>query len=123
MEVLLHSPMQQLSAVPPLSEGDDDHATGFHYPQDVRRGGERAKKKNKSNRVGGVRFGSFSEGVCAQIMHLGPFSTEGPTIERLHGFIADSGRKPVRKHHEIYLSDIRKAALEKWKTVIRQPMQ
>lgn len=69
-----------------------------------------------------VRFEPMAEGLCAQIMHIGPFSAEGPTIERLHQFITNSGRQPVGKHHEIYLSDIRKAAPEKWKTVIRQPM-
>ncbi len=80
------------------------------------------RKKNPAM-LGDVRFESFAEGTCAQIMHIGPFSTEGPTIERLHKFIAASGRELIGKHHEIYLSDIRKAAPEKWKTVIRQPMQ
>lgn len=56
-------------------------------------------------------------------MHIGPFTSEGPTVERLHRFIADAGCRPAGKHHEIYLSDIRKADPEKWKTVIRQPMQ
>ena len=70
-----------------------------------------------------VRFESYTEGLCAQIMHIGPFSAEGPTIERLHRFIADSGRQRFGKHHEIYLSDIRKADPAKWRTVIRQPMR
>jgi hypothetical protein len=83
---------------------------------------ELRKKKNPAG-LGALRYEPFTEGTCAQIMHIGPFSAEGPTIERLHKFIADSGCKPVGKHHEIYLSDIRKAAPEKWKTVIRQPMQ
>jgi hypothetical protein len=84
-----------------------------------------AEVKSKKNPAAlqAVRFDSFEEGVCAQIMHIGPFSAEGPTIERLHRFIADAGCKPTGKHHEIYLSDIRKAAPAKWKTVIRQPMQ
>jgi hypothetical protein len=80
------------------------------------------RKKNPAG-LGAVRYEMFTEGTCAQIMHIGPFSAEGPTIERLLMFIAGSGCKPVGKHHEIYLSDIRKAAPEKWKTVIRQPMQ
>jgi hypothetical protein len=83
---------------------------------------ELRKKKNPAG-LGALRYEPFTEGTCAQIMHIGPFSAEGPTIERLHKFIADSGCKPVGKHHEIYLSDIRKAAPEKWKTVIRHPMQ
>jgi hypothetical protein len=70
-----------------------------------------------------VRFESFTEGACVQTMHVGPFSAEEPTIKRLHGFIADSGHKPIGKHHEIYLSDIRKADPQKWKTIIRQPME
>jgi hypothetical protein len=70
-----------------------------------------------------VRFEAYAEGLCAQIMHIGPFSAEGPTIERLHRFIADSGRQRTGKHHEIYLSDIRKAAPDKWKTILRQPMR
>jgi hypothetical protein len=69
-----------------------------------------------------VRLESFTEGLSAQTMHVGPFSAEGPTIERVHRFIEESGRKPSGKHHEIYLSDIRKADPAKWKTVIRQPM-
>jgi hypothetical protein len=84
---------------------------------------EDVRRKKKLAVLGEVRFASLLEGTCAQIMHIGPFSAEGPTIERLHKFIADSGRKPVGKHHEIYLSDIRKTDPEKWKTVIRQPMQ
>ena len=69
-----------------------------------------------------IRLESFTEGPAAQTMHVGPFSTEGPTIERVHRFIEESGREPSGKHHEIYLSDIRKADAAKWKTVIRQPM-
>lgn len=69
-----------------------------------------------------IRFEKFKEGRCAQTMHIGPFSTEGPTIQRVHDYI--SSRSALRgKHHEIYLSDIRKAAPEKWKTIIRQPME
>ena len=68
-----------------------------------------------------LRFGAFTEGRCAQILHIGPFAEEGPTVERLHAFIdGQSGRRG--RHHEIYLSDTRKAAPEKWKTILRQPM-
>lgn len=68
-----------------------------------------------------LRLEWFEEGLCAQVLHVGPFSTEGPTIERLHQFI-DGKTFRRGKHHEIYLSDIRKATPEKWKTIIRQPM-
>lgn len=68
-----------------------------------------------------VRFEPFNEGLCAQTMHIGPFSAEGPTIQRIHTFIQSQGELRG-KHHEIYLSDIRKADPSRWKTVIRQPM-
>jgi hypothetical protein len=79
------------------------------------------KKKNLAA-LGKLRLETLSEGHCAQILHIGPFSAEGPTIARVHQFIESHGRKKHGKHHEIYLSDIRKAAPAKWKTIIRQPM-
>ena len=83
-----------------------------------------ARHQKKVGESKGVtpRFVPWQEGSCAQILHVGPFSEEGPTIARLHRFIADAGCQPVGKHHEIYLSDIRKAAPARWKTVLRQPM-
>ncbi len=80
------------------------------------------KKKKNPEAIPRVRFLSWAEGKCAQIMHIGPFSEEGPTIEKLHRFIAANNRQRTGKHHEIYLSDIRKADQKKWKTIIRQPM-
>ena len=69
-----------------------------------------------------LRLKRFREGPAAQVMHIGPYAAEGPTIRRLHEFIAESGRERRGKHHEIYLSDPRRSAPEKWKTVIRQPV-
>ena len=83
---------------------------------------EEVRKKKNPVALPLVRFESFSEGKAAQIMHIGPFSEEGPTVEKLHALIGDSGSQRIGKHHEIYLSDIRRAAPEKWKTIIRQPM-
>ena len=68
-----------------------------------------------------LRLERFAEGLCAQVLHIGPFTEEGPTIERLHAFIG-SVSSLRGKHHEIYLSDIRRADPVKWKTIIRQPM-
>ncbi|MBQ5950127.1 GyrI-like domain-containing protein [Massilia sp. ST3] len=68
-----------------------------------------------------LRLEAFSEGRCAQTLHVGPFSEEGPTIGRVHDFIAARGAL-AGKHHEIYLSDIRRGDPSRWKTVIRQPM-
>ena len=83
---------------------------------------EQVKVKKNPVSLPLVRFESFSEGKAAQIMHIGPFSEEGPTIEKVHSFIEDNGSQLTGKHHEIYLSDIRRSAPEKWKTIIRQPM-
>jgi len=69
-----------------------------------------------------LRFENYHEGLCARIMHIEPFSAEGPTIQRIHYFIKESGRQLRAKHHEIYLSDFRRTAPEKLKTVIRQPV-
>ena len=83
---------------------------------------EQVKLKKNPTSLPLLRFESFEEGGSAQIMHIGPFSEEGPTIEKLHAFIEGNGKKRRGKHHEIYLSDIRRAAPEKWKTIIRQPV-
>lgn len=72
--------------------------------------------------VARLRFEPFAEGRCAQVLHVGPFSQEGSTIAGLHAFIAERGRLRG-KHHEIYLSDIRKTAPDRWRTIIRQPFE
>jgi hypothetical protein len=79
------------------------------------------KKKNLPG-LPKLRLEQFAEGSCAQVLHIGPFSEEGPTIRRLHEFIE---ARAVRsgKHHEIYLSEIRRTDPAKWKTIIRQPMK
>lgn len=81
------------------------------------------RKKKNPPAISKVRFEALSEEKCAQILHIGPFSEEGPTIEKVHQFIERRGSKRIDKHHEIYLSNIRKADPAKWKTIIRQPMQ
>jgi hypothetical protein len=79
------------------------------------------KKKNLPG-VSRLRLEAFLEGRCAQVLHIGPFADEGPTIARLHAFI-DARAARSGKHHEIYLSDIRRADPKAWKTIVRQPMQ
>ena len=69
-----------------------------------------------------IRFERFHERLSAQVMHIGPFSEEGPAIARLHAFIAQCGYQRRGKHHEIYLKDLRKSAPEKLLTVLRQPV-
>jgi len=80
------------------------------------------RKKKSLPGVERLRLEEFAEGHCAQVLHIGPFSEEGPTIARLHEFIDAKGMR-VGKHHEIYLSDIRRAEPSRWKTILRQPMK
>ena len=83
---------------------------------------EEAKKKKGLTALSKMRFEALDEGSCTQIMHIGPYSAEGPTIEKLHRFIKEKGFVPRGKHHEVYLSDPRKSEPDKLKTVIRQPV-
>jgi hypothetical protein len=83
---------------------------------------ELIKKKKLTNLVS-IRLEKMKEGKAAQILHTGPFSTEGPTIEALHNFIKENGYALGGKHREIYMSDFRRTAPEKLKTIIRQPVQ
>jgi hypothetical protein len=69
-----------------------------------------------------LRLQQLTEGTAAQILHLGPYAAEEPTIERLHAFIAERGCRLRGKHHEIYLGDPRRAAPERLRTIIRQPV-
>ena len=87
---------------------------------------QQVKKKKPLPGLSRARFQGFREGQSAQIMYIGPFSAEGPTIERIHEFIKTRGfifDGVKQKHHEIYLSDPRKTAPDKLKTIIRQPVQ
>lgn len=70
-----------------------------------------------------VRFETYHEGLSAQIMHIGPYAAEEPTVARLHRFIRDNGYELNGRHHEIYLSDPRRTAPERLRTVLRQPVR
>lgn len=69
-----------------------------------------------------ARVAEFAEGEAVQILHVGPYAAEAPTIELLHRFIEESGYGLTGKHHEIYLSDPRKVEPAKLRTIIRQPI-
>ncbi len=84
---------------------------------------EIVSKKKDLPALSHLRFESFREGKAAQIMHIGPYSEEEATIDKIHEYIAEKGWHLTGKHHEIYLSDFRKTAPEKLKTVIRQPLK
>ena len=84
------------------------------------------KKPELLNLLLKLRLEKYNEGKAAQIMHIGPYSEEGPTVQKVHDFIQKEGGKfdgHKNKHHEIYLSDPRKANPVSMKTVIRQPFK
>ena len=87
---------------------------------------ETAEKKKKLD-LSRAEFLTVDEGLCVQCMHVGPFDDEPATVERMDRFLLENGYEndmgPSRRHHEIYLSDARKTAPEKLKTVIRHPVK
>ena len=86
---------------------------------------EAARKKKLD--CSGVEYLSIEEGLCVQVMHLGAFDAEPATVARMDAWLEEMGYQndfsQDRLHHEIYLSDARKVAPEKWKTVIRHPIR
>jgi hypothetical protein len=89
---------------------------------------EEITRKKELPSLSKLRLEKFKEGLAAQTLHIGPFSEEGPTVAKLHENIGANGYNfdgslNGMKHHEIYLSDIRRAKPENLKTVIRQPIK
>ena len=86
---------------------------------------ETASAKKKMD-CSGAEFLTVDEGLCVQIMHHGPFDDEPATVAIMDKYLEDHGYRndfsQGRLHHEIYMSDVRKVAPEKWKTVIRHPI-
>ncbi len=95
---------------------------GWVTPEIVEAAKEKAAAKKDLPALPKMRFAPYHEGLSAQIMYVGPYADEGPTIARLHDFAHEQGHELRGKHHEIYLSDPRRTAPEKLKTVIRQPI-
>lgn len=82
-----------------------------------------AGAKQPPSRLGDVRLEALSEGLCVQTLHVGTFDDEGPVLDRMHReFIPQQGLRMTGKHHEIYLSDPRRTAPEKLRTILRQPV-
>lgn len=116
--------------------GDGDSKAGWHWtsmivqpdevtPERFALARAEAGRKKEIPALTRARLERFEEGICAQVLHIGPYSAEGPTIARLHAFIGELGGTfdgRVQKHHEIYLGDPRRSAPEKWRTIIRQPV-
>lgn len=84
---------------------------------------EAATKKKPSPSLPLLRREVLKEGLCAQILHKGPYSGEKPTIEKLHAFIKEQGLSFNGSHHEIYLSNPNRASPERMKTIVRQPVK
>lgn len=87
---------------------------------------EEATKKKKED-FSKVEFLTYDEGLCVQCMHIGSYDDEPKTIQMMHDYMVSQGYEPditeQRFHHEIYLSDARKVAAERLKTVIRHPVK
>ncbi|WP_435111839.1 GyrI-like domain-containing protein [Nocardiopsis synnemataformans] len=84
---------------------------------------ERVAAKNRPARLGDVRLEPLSEGRCVQTLHVGSFDGEADVLRRMHHeFIPDNGLRMLGRHHEIYLSDFRRVASEKLRTILRQPV-
>lgn len=86
------------------------------------------KKKGESDLLNKLRLAHFEEGLSVQVMHIGPYATEPATMDRMKEFMQEHGLEdkvgPIGgKHHEIYISDPRKSAAEKMKTVLRHPVR
>lgn len=88
----------------------------------IERGIQLVKQKKNLLNLDQMRFETFCEGTAVQVLHIGPYSTELPTIAVLHDFAHQQGYQLIGKHHEIYLSDPNRAAPEKLKTILRQPV-
>jgi hypothetical protein len=95
----------------------------FITPAEFEEARRLAVAKGKAPLAAETRLETYSEGLSVQIMYFGPYADEAPTIAAMHKFISANGYTPSLKHHEIYLSDARRVAPEKNKTILRQPVQ
>ncbi|WP_105565328.1 GyrI-like domain-containing protein [Microbacterium halophytorum] len=79
--------------------------------------------KGAPERLDDLRIEELREGLCAQTLHVGSYDDEGPVLERMHTeFLPSGGLVPTGRHHEVYLSDPRRTAPEKLRTILRQPV-
>ncbi len=96
-----------------------DHITEEMYQKAV----QQAREKKPSAAFSKIGFESFREGLSMQIMHIGPYSEEPATIERMKFFAQETGYVLRGKHHEIYLGDPRRAKPERLRTILRHPIE
>ena len=83
---------------------------------------EEVRRKRDPPALARLRLARFHEGSAVQVLHVGPYSAEAPTIERLHAFAREHGYQLRGRHHEIYLGDPRRSAPARLRTVLRQPI-
>ena len=81
------------------------------------------RKKRPNPALDLMRFESFTEGLCIQMMHIGPYKTEPTTIAKMDAFAAEHGYRMRGRHHEIYLGNPMRAAEDKLKTILRHPVE
>jgi hypothetical protein len=100
-----------------------DHIGETMFQEALQKTREKAAAKSEDNpAIDELRFERFHEGLCMQIMHIGPYSEEPRTIAKMEAFAAENGYQKSGKHHEIYLGDPRRAKPERLKTILRQPV-
>jgi hypothetical protein len=93
-------------------------------PEIFSQASEEVRKGKNPTSLDKLRLESYDEGLSVQILHIGPYANEGPILAKMHTkFLPENGYTEAGKHHEIYLSDPRKTAPEKLKTILRQPIQ
>ncbi len=121
-----YMPKNQLCIVDVPLDGYFDYVVppleGFWWQNDIK-GIDYSRKEDYSK----VEFLTYDEGLCVQCIHIGPYDDEPATVEKMHDFMTGEGYElditEKRLHHEIYLSDARRVAPEKQKTVIRHPVK
>jgi hypothetical protein len=94
----------------------------FVTADEVAGGVAEAEAKKPNPALAGLRLEVLHEGLVVQIMHVGPYAEEQPSIEKMHALAAEHGLIQSGKHHEIYLGDPRRAAPEKLRTIVRHPV-
>lgn len=101
-----------------------DHITASMFAHAVESVAQKAAKKNEPiPALDAVRLETLEEGTCVQTLHVGPFDDEGPVLDDLHHrFIPENGLQMRGRHHEIYLSDLRRTDPAKLRTILRQPV-
>lgn len=95
----------------------------FVTPEIVGRAKQEVMKKKGIDLLKEIKFERITEGKCIQVLHIGPYSTEPETIERMRKMMKENNLTENGFHHEIYLSDPRKTPPQKMKTILRQPVK